>query len=975
MNKSRISAMAAGLLALGAGYSLANPDGGQVAAGSASINTVPGTVTVQQQSNTAIINWQNFSIGAGEATKFIQPSSTSAVLNRVLGGNVSAIYGTLSANGQVYLINPNGVLIGPGGMVNTAGFTASTRDIADSDFLSGNFHFTGGSAAGVQNLGTINALGGDVYFIGHTVHNQGTINAPNGTVGLAAGDDVLITQGGPEKVFVSPVAAPASGAGQTGVHNSGTITATAAELKAANGNIYALAINNEGAIRATTVQKTGGRIFLVSDTGTVANSGTLDASSTAAGSTGGSVLVKTSGTAIHTGAILARGGNGGAGGSVEVSGKTGLTFTGTVDTTAPNGQTGTLTIDPAVITVMDTPTLAVITGGTSTVAFDSSTSDYRNDGSSTTIDPTTVVAALANNDVVLNADNSITVTNGITWTTANTLTLSTNNSGSTITINAPISGVNGTLAIFTAGTSDLVTTGSAGTIHVATFLMQQGQWSQVAASLPAFAATNDFEISPSSASFLRATGGNGSASTPYAITDVYGLQGIASLPLGNAYVLANNISASGTSTWNSGEGFNPIGASNGFTGIFDGQGFTINGLFINMPTLASVGLFGNISDAVVDNVAVTNANVTGDRQIGLVVGYAIDSLVDHASSSGSATGVGGFDSADDEGNCWTGGVVGFNDVGTVVNNCQSSATVMSNFVAGGLVGENDGTVQFGSSSGHVSGTNFAGGLVGGNFGTISDSLSSASVTSPGDSTNNEGFAGGLSATIEAGSISNSFSTGPVTSVLFPAGGLVGGFINGPATDSFWDETTSGITSTNGAGTPEPTSFFFNQANYPASWDFTNVWFPPMTNYPQIRPDAHYLTSPSNPGGNSSDSANSAVAAFDAYTANGALYPPVFSFFPVVTGIELISVDDPNSDGGAVNNGSGSGQRGGDIASGSSTSGAVSPNRLLTAGSGINSIFNGGVSNVQPPAIVIQKFQTMLDFGTHNELHDAAFGSH
>ena len=131
--------MAAGLLALGISHLFANPTGGQVAAGSASINTVPGTVTINQQSNIAIINWQTFSIGAGELTKFVQPSSTSAALNRVLGGQISTIDGTLSANGQIYLINGNGIVVGPGGVVSANSFIASTRDIADSDFLSGTF--------------------------------------------------------------------------------------------------------------------------------------------------------------------------------------------------------------------------------------------------------------------------------------------------------------------------------------------------------------------------------------------------------------------------------------------------------------------------------------------------------------------------------------------------------------------------------------------------------------------------------------------------------------------------------------------------------------------------------------------------------------------------------------------------------------------------------------------------------------------
>jgi len=173
---------------------------------------------------------------------------------------MSVIDGTLSANGQVYLLNGNGILVGPGGVVNTNAFTASTRNISDADFTSGNLHFTGTSDAGITNLGKINTLGGDVIFIGKTVDNEGEINAPNGHVGLAAADDVMITQSGMEHVFVRSTVNPSSASGKTGVNNSGKITAAAAELKAANGNIYALAVNNSGIVRTTGVANEGGHI-------------------------------------------------------------------------------------------------------------------------------------------------------------------------------------------------------------------------------------------------------------------------------------------------------------------------------------------------------------------------------------------------------------------------------------------------------------------------------------------------------------------------------------------------------------------------------------------------------------------------------------------------------------------------------------------------------------------------------------------
>src|SRR5256885_8700362 len=86
---------------------VANPIGGTVAAGNATIQRGAGLVTINQSSDRLIVNWQSFSIRPGEITQFIQPSATAAALNRVISGDPSQIFGTLRANGQVYLINPN----------------------------------------------------------------------------------------------------------------------------------------------------------------------------------------------------------------------------------------------------------------------------------------------------------------------------------------------------------------------------------------------------------------------------------------------------------------------------------------------------------------------------------------------------------------------------------------------------------------------------------------------------------------------------------------------------------------------------------------------------------------------------------------------------------------------------------------------------------------------------------------------------
>ncbi len=261
---SGLRVLIAALIALPS-TSWANPTGGVVVGGSASITNSGTTLTVSQTTARAIINWNDFSIASGQTTRFVQPSATSAALNRVTGANPSSLLGTLSANGQIYLINPNGITVGPTGVINTQSFVASTLGLSNTAFLAGgNLTFSGTSAAGVSNAGRITALGGNILMIGRRVTNTGTLTAQNGTTGLAAGSQVLFTTTGNQRVFVQA----GSASGGTGVDQRGQITAASAELAAAGGNVYALAINSAGPLTVGRVRMTGDRIALAGNTTT-----------------------------------------------------------------------------------------------------------------------------------------------------------------------------------------------------------------------------------------------------------------------------------------------------------------------------------------------------------------------------------------------------------------------------------------------------------------------------------------------------------------------------------------------------------------------------------------------------------------------------------------------------------------------------------------------------------------------------------
>ena len=273
--KSAFAAWAAGLYIIGTGATAyALPEGGQVAAGQAAITTAGSTMTIAQQTAQAIINWQNFGIGSGEAVHINQPNSQAMLLNRVIGSNPSEIFGQLTANGQVILVNPNGVFFRPGSSVDVGGLTASTLNIANEDFLKGQLRFAGDSQNPVINAGSITTQNGYVNLLAKEVVNEGIIAAQTGSVNLAAGSGMSLDYNGDGKMTV----AVTDGAYQSAVANKKLIQADGGLVVMTASGKDALmdsAVNNSGMIQANTLGEATGQISLTGDN--IATTGTISA--------------------------------------------------------------------------------------------------------------------------------------------------------------------------------------------------------------------------------------------------------------------------------------------------------------------------------------------------------------------------------------------------------------------------------------------------------------------------------------------------------------------------------------------------------------------------------------------------------------------------------------------------------------------------------------------------------------------------
>jgi filamentous hemagglutinin family protein len=825
----------------------ANPVGGAVTTGLASVSTSSNKTNVNQKSEDVVVDWSSFNIGAGQTTQFVQPNAQAIAVNRICGANASQILGTLDANGRVVLINGNGVLFGKGAQVNVGSLIATSTDGSDSDVLSGKFTHAGKQTASVINNGVINAAsGGTVALVAPNVTNTGTVNAKLGTVALGAANKFTVDFAGDGLLSF---AAQGDVNARASAINSGLLSGANVSMTAHAANGIATGIvNMSGIVTAQGVQNVGGTIVLDGGLGgsiniggkldasgaksggsiivggwndaavTVNKSAVLNASATAAGD-GGHISVIAQKNSF-AGSAEARGGIlGGNGGSIETSGDS-LDFIGShVNAGASVGHSGTWLLDPsneiidangaiAVNIALQFESVEFLTNATSCGSWGSCVPGAGD------IDITGHISWNNSNTLTIDAWNSINILAPITANGAGSVVISYNNGGGSGTLNF-----------------GLGPTGFAGNIQFA-----------------------DID----SGTVLGNLSIQGAGYT--LIADKAQLEAIGGTPSNN-FALADSFDASGGD-------FTPIGVP--YLATFEGLGNTISNLTINVST-GNVGLFTQVGQSgggggTVRDLGLQGESATGNfpslslQDVGGLAGINYGTIIDSYTTGAASGGGGGL---------YVGGLVGenfgaiggshaavsvngsggYNQVGGLVGDQEGTLSdsfatgavsgTGGNSEVGGLVGVNQGATSGSYATGAVSsdtGANYVGGLVGQNIASITDSYATGAVSGDGGADIAGGLVGDNAA---SATISTSYATGIVNSD-FSVGGLVGEEDNeGGVASSYWDMQTSGIGASSGAGniandtgiTGMTTSAL--QAALPSGFSSSTWSILPGTSYPYL----------------------------------------------------------------------------------------------------------------------------------------------
>ncbi len=426
-----------------------NPSKEQIMHGDVNITSKNNILNIDQFTNKAIINWEHFSISENEITYFNMPSSTASILNRVVTNNPSNIYGQLLSNGSIYLINPNGIFIGPNAIINTHNFFASTLHLTNEDFLnSKDMNLENNNFSKIENLGRIQASK-NIHIISERVENKGSINAQN---------THLI---GANKVFLLDLESNAIIKTDSigSIDNTGLIDSINTQIEAFGGNAYSLAINQDGVITNTKYETNNSKVVIIADNIAINEHACIDISSInnneiliggdykgknpnirnaktvfidskaiikadgLKNANGGKIIIWSDENTSFYGNVSAKGGNlSGDGGFIEVSSKSLLNYQGRADLTSSNGKTGALLLDPSNITIN-------ASGTTNMNESEGGADTYSPAGDNSILKVLGLETALSTANVIVTTtgagtqEGDITISDNISWSNATTLTL------------------------------------------------------------------------------------------------------------------------------------------------------------------------------------------------------------------------------------------------------------------------------------------------------------------------------------------------------------------------------------------------------------------------------------------------------------------------------------------------------------------------------------------------------------------------
>jgi filamentous hemagglutinin family protein len=750
--KSSSLKLVAAALSLGAVVAQAAPLGGQVAAGTASVTRSGATTTIEQSTPNLSLTWKSFNIAAQETVTFVQPSASAIAVNRIFDTNGTQILGHLNANGQVYLINPNGIVFGAGAQVNVGALVASTLDLHDASLGGNTRSFSGNGSGSIVNRGTLNAAdGGYVALLGNHVSNQGAISAPSGTVALGAGSSVTLTFSASSLVRMQVNQSVLNSLAQNGglIRADGGLVVMSAGAKDA---LLASVVNNTGVIEARTVHNREGVITLLGGmtAGTVKVAGTLDASAP----------------------------NGGNGGFIETSAAHVQVANGAkVTTAASSGLTGSWLIDPQDFTIAASG--GDITGAALSSTLGSSNVEVQSSAGSTA------------------GSGDVNVDDAVVWSANTTLTLTASNN---VNVNASITATGNTagLAINPNTANGAESASGTGAFNLgSTSITLSGSNPSLVIDNTPYIVINSLGA-PGSTTGADLQGMNGNLAGYYAL----------GINIDAVVTSGWNGGAGFEPVGNGSAGFG--GTFDGLGHTI--SGLTINAPASANVGLFGFASSSLIRTSLIRNVGLAGGSVTGSTYVGGLVGHN-SGTISASYVTGGVVGIGnyvgglvGFSDRTISQSYATGSVAGSTMVGGLVGlnygtvNLSFATGNVNGFVyVGGLAGFSSGAISASHATGAVTAQSTAGGLVGFTTGSITTSYATGAVSGNVQ-------IGGLVGQSVGASISTSYSAGRVTG-NGNVGGLIGIDSGSTVTNSYWNVTRSGqATSAGGTGLTDAQMF-------------------------------------------------------------------------------------------------------------------------------------------------------------------------